>query len=76
VKGRRLREAMSQRLVHAPGCADPLEAMLIEEAGFDAAYLSGFALAASSLGAPDSASSVSTTSPGRRGGSRPSSTSR
>jgi 2,3-dimethylmalate lyase len=53
VKGRRLREAIAQRLVHAPGCADPLEAMLIEAAGFEAAYLSGFALAASSLGAPD-----------------------
>ena len=53
MKGRRLREAISQRLVHAPGCADPLEAMLIEEAGFEAVYLSGFALAASSLGAPD-----------------------
>jgi 2-methylisocitrate lyase-like PEP mutase family enzyme len=53
VNGRRLREAISQRLIHAPGCADPLEAMLIEEAGFEAAYLSGFALAASSLGAPD-----------------------
>ena len=53
MKGRRLREAIAQRLVHAPGCADPLEAMLVEEAGFEAAYLSGFALAASSLGAPD-----------------------
>jgi 2-methylisocitrate lyase-like PEP mutase family enzyme len=53
VKARRLREAIAQRLVHAPGCADPLEAMLIEQAGFDAAYLSGFALSASSLGAPD-----------------------
>jgi 2,3-dimethylmalate lyase len=53
VNGRRLREAISQRLVHAPGCADPLEAMLVAEAGFEAAYLSGFALAASSLGAPD-----------------------
>jgi 2-methylisocitrate lyase-like PEP mutase family enzyme len=53
VKGRRLREAIAQRLVHAPGCADPLEAMLVEHAGFEAAYLSGFALSASSLGAPD-----------------------
>ncbi len=53
MKGRRLREAIAQRLVHAPGCADPLEAMLVAAAGFDAAYLSGFALSASSLGAPD-----------------------
>jgi 2-methylisocitrate lyase-like PEP mutase family enzyme len=48
-----LREQISRRLVHAPGCADPLEAMLVAEAGFDAVYLSGLALAASSLGAPD-----------------------
>jgi 2-methylisocitrate lyase-like PEP mutase family enzyme len=44
---------MSKGLVQAPGCADPLEAILIEEAGFDAVYLSGFALAGSLLGAPD-----------------------
>ena len=44
---------MQRGLVQAPGCADPLEAMLIEEAGFDAVYLSGFALSASSLGEPD-----------------------
>jgi 2-methylisocitrate lyase-like PEP mutase family enzyme len=53
VNGRRLRDALQRGLVQAPGCADPLEAMLIEEAGFDAAYLSGFALSASSLGEPD-----------------------
>ena len=45
---------MQRGLVQAPGCADPLEAMLIEEAGFDAVYLSGFArFLASSLGEPD-----------------------
>jgi 2,3-dimethylmalate lyase len=44
---------MQRGLVQAPGCADPLEAMLIEQAGFDAVYLSGFALSASSLGEPD-----------------------
>ena len=44
---------MRRGLVQAPGCADPLEAMLIEQAGFDAVYLSGFALSASSLGEPD-----------------------
>lgn len=44
---------MRRRLVQAPGCADALEAILIEQAGFDAVYLSGFALSASSLGEPD-----------------------
>jgi 2,3-dimethylmalate lyase len=44
---------MQRGLVQAPGCADPLEALLIEQAGFDAVYLSGFALSASSLGEPD-----------------------
>jgi 2-methylisocitrate lyase-like PEP mutase family enzyme len=40
-------------LVHAPGCFDALSAMLVEQAGFDAVYLSGFALSAASLGVPD-----------------------
>jgi 2-methylisocitrate lyase-like PEP mutase family enzyme len=53
VNGRRLRDAMRRGLVEAPGCADPLEAILIERAGFDAVYLSGFALSASLLGEPD-----------------------
>jgi 2-methylisocitrate lyase-like PEP mutase family enzyme len=53
VNGRRLREMMQRGLVEAPGCADPFEAMLIERAGFDAVYLSGFALSASLLGEPD-----------------------
>jgi 2-methylisocitrate lyase-like PEP mutase family enzyme len=44
---------MQRGLVQAPGCADPLEALLIEQAGFEAVYLSGFALSASSLGEPD-----------------------
>lgn len=35
-----------------PGCYDPLGAILIEQAGFDAAYMTGFSLA-SSLGKPD-----------------------
>ncbi len=50
---RRLREAMAAGLVHAPGCSDALGAMLIEQAGFPAAYLSGFAVSATSLGQPD-----------------------
>ena len=51
--GRRLRDAMAAGLVHAPGCSDALGAMLIEQAGFSTAYLSGFALSATSLGQPD-----------------------
>ncbi len=49
----RLREAMAAGLVHAPGCSDALGALLIEQAGFPAAYLSGFALSATALGQPD-----------------------
>ena len=44
---------MERGLVHAPGCADALGATLVERAGFEAAYLSGFALSATSLGQPD-----------------------
>jgi len=53
MSGRRLRELMEHGLVHAPGCYDALSATLVEQAGFDAAYLSGFALSAGSLGVPD-----------------------
>jgi 2,3-dimethylmalate lyase len=53
VSGRRLRELINDGLVHAPGCFDALSATLVEQAGFEAAYLSGFALSAASLGAPD-----------------------
>ncbi len=44
---------MRAGLVHAPGCFDALSASLVQQAGFAAAYLSGFALSASSLGVPD-----------------------
>jgi 2-methylisocitrate lyase-like PEP mutase family enzyme len=40
------------RLLVAPGCFDGLSARLVEEAGFEAAYLSGGALARS-MGIPD-----------------------
>ena len=66
---------MQRGLVQAPGCADPLEAMLIEQAGFDAVYLSGFALSASRSASPTSDCSVSATSRERRAGSPPPSTS-
>jgi len=39
--------------VLAPGCYDALGARLIEEAGFSAAYMTGFGSAASRLGRPD-----------------------
>ena len=38
--------------VPVPGCYDPLGAMLIEQAGFAAAYMTGFSLSAS-YGKPD-----------------------
>jgi 2,3-dimethylmalate lyase len=39
--------------VLAPGCYDPLGARLVEEAGFPAAYMTGFGSAAAHLGRPD-----------------------
>jgi 2,3-dimethylmalate lyase len=48
---RRLFEA--GEMVLAPGCYDALGARLVEEAGFDAAYMTGFGSAASRLGRPD-----------------------
>lgn len=53
--GARLRELVASRTgpVVAPGCYDGLSAVLVEKAGFPAAYLTGFGLAASLLGAPD-----------------------
>jgi 2,3-dimethylmalate lyase len=40
-------------MVLAPGCYDALGARLVEEAGFPAAYMTGFGSAASRLGQPD-----------------------
>jgi 2,3-dimethylmalate lyase len=40
-------------MVLAPGCYDALGARLIEEAGFRAAYMTGFGSAAARLGRPD-----------------------
>ncbi len=40
-------------MVLAPGCYDALGARLVEEAGFDAAYMTGFGTAAARLGRPD-----------------------
>ena len=41
------------QLVMAPGAADALTARLVEQAGFPAVYMTGFAATASKLGAPD-----------------------
>jgi 2-methylisocitrate lyase-like PEP mutase family enzyme len=55
-RGRRptLRERFAAgEMVLAPGCYDALGARLVEEAGFPAAYMTGFGSAASRLGRPD-----------------------
>ena len=39
--------------VHAPGAFDALSALLIEQAGFEAVYLSGASIAYTQLGRPD-----------------------
>src|SRR5947208_13477871 len=49
-----LRELLAAgEMVLAPGCYDALGARLVEEAGFPAAYMTGFGSAASRLGRPD-----------------------
>lgn len=51
---RRLRELLAAGTpVVAPGAYDALSARLIEQAGFDAVYMTGFGTAASLLGRPD-----------------------
>ncbi len=50
----RLRELLARpEPLLLPGCYDALGARLIEQAGFDAAYMTGFGTAASLLGRPD-----------------------
>ena len=52
--GALLRNLLSrQEPLMAPGAFDGLSARLIEEAGFDAVYMTGFGAAASVLGRPD-----------------------
>ena len=51
---RRLRELLARPgVITAPGCYDGLTARLVEEAGFECAYMTGFGTAASLLGRPD-----------------------
>lgn len=42
-----------RRLLAAPGCYDGFSALLLEQAGFEAAFLSGAALSLARLGRPD-----------------------
>jgi len=49
----RLRRAMQEGIVMAPGAPDPLTARLVERAGFPAVYMTGFGATASRLGMPD-----------------------
>jgi len=48
-----LRSLLASGSVSAPGVWDPLSALLVQEAGFDAAFVSGFAVAGTMLGEPD-----------------------
>lgn len=50
----RLRELLSRPgLLIAPGCYDGISARLVERAGYEVAYMTGFGSAASVLGLPD-----------------------
>ena len=53
-KTTRLRELINdKKMLSAPGVYDAFSAKLVESAGFDAAYMTGFGTAASLLGLPD-----------------------
>ena len=50
----RLRELLRRPgILVMPGCHDAMSARLIEEAGFEIGFMSGFAVSASRLGMPD-----------------------
>jgi 2,3-dimethylmalate lyase len=49
---RDLRQQIASGLVVAPGCQDVLSARLVEAAGFSAAYITGFGIAACTTGRP------------------------
>ena len=54
LRAARLRSLFEQNeLVVAPCCFDALSARLVEQAGFDMTFMSGFAAAASRIGQPD-----------------------
>ena len=53
-KARILKEMLEQpEIIVAPGCFDALSARLIEQAGFKAAFMTGFGASGSILGQPD-----------------------
>ena len=53
-KTTRLRQLIaSAEILSAPGAYDAFSAKLVEQAGFQAVYMSGFAVAASAVGLPD-----------------------
>jgi len=53
-KTARLRSLLaSGKILLAPGCFNPVSAILIEQAGFDAIYISGAGIAVNNLGFPD-----------------------
>jgi len=53
-KAERLRELLAgPDGIELPGCFDVLSAMILERAGFDAVFMSGYGVAASLLGNPD-----------------------
>jgi methylisocitrate lyase len=51
--GQRLRQSVADATIQVPGAFNALAARLIEQAGYDAAYLSGAAFAAGTLAMPD-----------------------
>ncbi len=51
--GKLLREAVAESTIQVPGAFNALVGLLVEEAGFDAVYLSGGAFSTSELGLPD-----------------------
>lgn len=53
-RAQRLRDLLAAgRLLVTPSCADSLSAKLIEQAGFQTAFMSGFAVSACRIGQPD-----------------------
>lgn len=51
--GKRLREAVADSTIQVPGAFNALVGRVIEEAGYDATYISGAAFSAASLALPD-----------------------
>jgi len=51
--GKQLRDAVAESTIQVPGAFNPLVGRLIEQAGFDAMYLSGAAFSAGALALPD-----------------------